>query len=344
MVDEKTTRRKFLLTGIAAAGGMIGSSACHELRVRTMLSSDLLSSPTPISSNEAGAAVAKPPVQIPETVLGSTAMSLPILGLGGSASPLSRPDEENQAIAIIERAVELGIRYFDTAANYGPSEERLGNALSGERSRLLLASKTSARNRDEAWRDLEQSLRRLKTDYLDLWQFHALTYDWDLDTILDTQQGAIKAAEEAKQQGLIRFVGITGHHNPAIIAKGLRRYPFDTALIPVNAADMHTPQPFITGVLPIARQRQVGIIAMKVPAYGRLFKPGVLQGMGEAMGYALSQPGVHCCIIAANTIAQLEQNVEVAQAFKLLAREELVAIERRTTEVWQESSFFRNWA
>ena len=281
--------------------------------------------------------------EMPQRALGRTAVTLPILGLGGSASPLSRAGQEEEAIALIERALELGIRYFDTAANYGPSEERLGKVLPAHRSSVLIASKTSKRDRDGAWRELETTLKRLQTDYLDLWQFHALTYDWDLDTILDRKRGAIAAAEEAREQGLVRFLGITGHHNPDIIAKGLRRYPFDTALIPINAADIHTPAPFVTGVLPIAQERDVGIIAMKVPAYGRLLQPGILTGMGQAMGYALSQAGVCCCIIAADTLEQLEENTYAARAFQPFSAAELAAIESRTVAVWKESSFFRNW-
>jgi aryl-alcohol dehydrogenase-like predicted oxidoreductase len=281
---------------------------------------------------------------MPQRQLGRMAVRMPILGLGGSASPLSRPGAEREAEAIIERALELGVRYFDTAANYGPSEERLGKVLPSVRSQMFLASKTSYRDRDGAWRDLERSLQRLNTDRLDLWQFHGLAYEWDLNTILDSKQGAIKAAEEAKQQGVVRSIGITGHHNPAIMAAGLRRYPFDTILIPINAADKHNPTSFIQTVLPVAQQQNTGVIAMKVPAYGRLFKPGLLEGMHQAMGYALSQKGVHCCIIAAENVSQLEHNVSVAQAFQPLADEEIVAIEQRTANNWQDSSFFREWA
>lgn len=270
-------------------------------------------------------------------------MSLPILGLGGSASPLSRPGAEAEAIAIIQRSLEWGIQYFDTAANYGPSEERLGQVLPAYRDRVTIASKTSKRDRDAAWRQLETSLKRLNTDYLDIWQFHALTHDWDIDTILNRQRGAILAAEEAREQGLVRAIGITGHHNPGIITKALHAYPFDTALIPVNAADIHTTEPFITHVLPVAQQNNVGVIAMKVPAYGRLLKSGVLSGMEEAMGYALSQPGVHCCIIAADTLTQLEENVQVAQSFQPVPADLLAEMERRTTAVWQDNSFFRAW-
>jgi aryl-alcohol dehydrogenase-like predicted oxidoreductase len=245
-------------------------------------------------------------------------------------------------LPIIERALELGIRYFDTAPNYGPSEERLGKVLPPHRSKLFLASKTEKRDRDSAWRQLEQSLKRLKTDYLDLWQLHSVASTDELNAMLGSS-GAIKALEEARQQKLVRFIGITGHHDPKVIAKGLRLYPFDTALIPVNAADKHHPRPFIPEVLAVARQRNVGVIAMKVPAYGNLFKPGGLQGMHQAMGYVLSQPGVHCCIIAAETVSQLEHNVSVAQAFQRLADKEMAAIEQLTAKVWQDGTFFRDW-
>jgi aryl-alcohol dehydrogenase-like predicted oxidoreductase len=333
MTDNKTTRRNFLITSVAVAGGIVGSAAYQNHLVSSRAEpQDNLTLKAPATK------------AMPQRVLGRTSVTLPILGLGGSASPLSRSGEESESIAMIERALELGIRYFDTAANYGPSEERLGKVLPSHRSKLFLASKTSHRDRDGAWRELERSLQRLKTDYLDLWQLHGLAYDWDLNTILDTKRGAIKAAQEAKQQGLVRFVGITGHHNPAIMAEGLRRYPFDTVLIPINAADKHNPTSFIKQVLPVAQQKKTGVIAMKVPAYGRLFKPGVLDGMHQAMGYALSQKGVHCCIIAAETLAQLEHNVSVAQAFQPLAVQELAAIEQRTAANWQDSSFFRDWA
>ncbi len=145
---------------------------------------------------------------------------------------------------------------------------------------------------------MERSLKRLNTDYLDLWQLHHVSFSSELDTIFSAS-GAITALEEAIQQKLVRFAGITGHHDPEIIAEGLRRYPFHATLIPVNAADQHHPRPFLPVVLPIAQAKNVGVIAMKVPAYGRLFKPGGLAGMQQALGYTMSEPGVHCCVIAA---------------------------------------------
>ena len=335
-------RRRFFATSAAMVGGLVGSFVYGRGR----------SSPSPVAQPLLKTAPALDPettwssaaLPLPTRALGRTQISLPILGLGGSASPLSRPGAEAEALAIIEAAYAGGIRYFDTAANYGPSEERLGQVLPAVRSQVTIATKTSHRDRDNAWRQLEQSLQRLRTDYIDLWQFHALTHDWDLDTLLDDHRGAIKAAEEAKAQGLIRAVGITGHNNPEIFVKALSRYPFDTALIPINAADIHTPSSFIRQVLPVAQQHNTGIIAMKVPAYGRLFKPGLLTGMGEALGYALSQPHVHSAIIAADTLAQLEENLAAARAFQPLAASALADMEQRTAADWQEASFFRRWA
>jgi aryl-alcohol dehydrogenase-like predicted oxidoreductase len=322
----KKTRRKFMLTGAAAAGSVVGCAALVG------------------KQTDSNALPASIPKTMPERVLGKTGVSVPIFGLGGAGqTPLSKKGEEAASVAIIEKALQLGIRYFDTAADYGPSEDNLGKVLPAYRGQIFLASKTHARDRDGAWRHLENSLKRLKTDYLDLWQLHHVSYDSELDTIF-SKTGAIQAVEEAKQQKLIRFAGITGHREPDIIAEGLRRYAFDATLICVNAADKHHPRPFVTGVMPVARQKNVGVIAMKVPAYGRLFKNGVLDGMHQAMGYTLSVAGVHCCVIAAENPEQLESNVRVAQAFKPLTEAEMAAIEQRTAVAWQDSTFFRAWS
>lgn len=353
MCAAKSTRRQFLATSAAVAGGLIGSAACRNGLQSSTAQSEMkefakaappLSTPQSDLAHAPAGAAPKTLETLPSRVLGRTDINVPVLGLGGSASPLSRPGSEAEAVAIIERAYEGGIRYFDTAANYGPSEERLGQVLPAVRSEVIVATKTSRRDYDAAWKQLETSLQRLKTDYVDLWQFHAITYDWDVDTLLEPRQGAIKAAEEAKEQGLIRAIGVTGHNNPEIFVRALNRYPFDTALIPINSADKHTPSPFIDQVLPLAQQQNTGIIAMKVPAYGRLFQPGVLTGMPEALGYALSQPQVHCCIIAADTVEQLEDNLAAARAFQPLAADVLRDIEQRTAPVWQEASFFRRWS
>ena len=330
-MTRKTTRRNFLMTSVTVAGGIVGGAALQQNLTTTAT--------TPAKDTN----TVTPPGTIPERVLGRTGVRVPIFGLGGAGqTPLSWDGAERDAVAIIERALELGIRYFDTAASYGPSEDYLGKVLPTHRSKLFLASKTDVKDRDGAWRELERSLKRLKTDHLDLWQLHHVSFRQELDTIFGSG-GAIQALEEAREQKLVRFVGITGHHDPDVIAEGLRRYPFHTTLIPVNAADKHHPRPFIPAVLPVAQQQKVGVIAMKVPAYGRLFKPGGLDGMHQALGYALSQPGVQCCVIAAETVAQLEQNVSAAQAFQPLSAQELAMIEQRTAAIWEDSTFFRAW-
>jgi aryl-alcohol dehydrogenase-like predicted oxidoreductase len=331
-MNRKTTRRTFLTTSVAVAGGIIGGAA-------------LTQNLTSASKDQPSLRTNQPPstTAMPERELGNTGVRVPIFGLGGAGqTPLSWENRERDAVAIIQRALELGIRYFDTASSYGPSEDYLGKVLPSHREKLFLASKTAERDRDGAWKELERSLKRLNTDYLDLWQLHHVSFEQELDKIF-SKDGAAKALEEAKAQKLIRFAGISGHHEPDIIAEGLRRYPFDTTLICINAADKHHPRPFIPTVLPVARQKGVGVIAMKVPAYGRLFKPGVLDGMHQAMGYTLSQPGVHCCIIAAETVAQLESNVEVARAFQPLNEASLAQIEQRTAASWQDNTFFRAW-
>ncbi len=316
----KTTRRNFLITGVAVAGGIVGTAALQKHPDNATLSG-----------------------KIPERVLGRTGVRLPFFGLGGAGqTPLSSEGAEGDSVALIQRALELGIRYFDTAASYGPSEDYLGKVLPPHRSNLFLASKTAIRDRDGAWRELERSLKRLKTDYLDLWQLHHVSFIHELDTIFG-RDGAARALEEAMHQKLVRFTGITGHHDSHVIAEGLRRYPFHTALIPVNAADKHHPQPFIPAVLPVAQQKNVGVIAMKVPAYGRLFKPGGLEGMHQALGYTMSQAGVSCCSVAAENIKQLEHNVSVAQSFQPLPAKELVAIEQRAATIWEDGTFFRAW-
>ncbi len=321
----KTTRRTFLVTSVAAAGGIIGSSVLNQNRTSASKTQE------PIATT------------MLERELGNTGVRVPIFGLGGAGqTPLSWENREKEAVEIIERALELGIRYFDTAAEYGPSEDNMGKVLPAYREKLFLASKSSKRDRDGAWRELERSLKRLKTDHLDLWQLHHVSFDREIDEIF-SNNGAIKAIEEAKAQKLIRFAGITGHHEPNIIIEGLRRYPFDTTLIPVNAAEKHHPRSFIRSVLPVAREKGVGVIAMKVPAYGKLFKPGVLDGMHQALGYTLSQPGVHCCVIAAENVAQLESNVEVARAFQPLNEAALAQIEQLTAGHWQDNTFYRAW-
>lgn len=327
-MTKKTTRRNFIITSVAVAGGVMGANTLQTNN------QNLKNNKTTIQI----------PVSMPERTLGNTGIKVPLLGLGGAGryTPLDKSSQENEAIEIIEKALELGIKYFDTAASYGTNEDYLGKVLPPYRQQIFLATKTYNRDRDGMWRELERSLKRLNTDYLDLWQLHSISSSSHIETIF-SKNGGIQAIEEAKEQKIIKFAGITGHHEPSFIIEAIRRYPFDTTLIPVNAAEIHHPRSFLPGVLPIAKQKNMGVIAMKVPAYGRLFQPGGLTGIQQAMSYSLSQLGVSCCVIPTDSVQQLEENVNVARNFQQLNNTQLAEIEKLTANIWQESTFYRSW-
>ena len=339
--SPKRTRRNFIATSLTTSLGIIGCS--NYGRSQDSAAPSATDSESTSASTSASVASGASPIILPKRTLGRTNIELPVLGLGGAGqTPLSTPGQEKAAVEQIQRAWELGIRYFDTASSYGPSEAFLGKVLPNYRQDVFIATKTDVQNRDGAWRQLGRSLKRLNTDYLDLWQFHHISFEEELDALFGPD-GAAKALEEAQDQGLVKFSGITGHHEPAVIAEGLRRYPFDHTLIPINAAEIHHPRSFIPGVLPVAQDKNIGVTAMKVPAYGRLFRSGALDGMPQALGYTLSQAGVHCAVIAAEDIPQLEENIQAAAAFQPLDAEALANLEQRTAQVWEANSFYRQW-
>jgi aryl-alcohol dehydrogenase-like predicted oxidoreductase len=286
------------------------------------------------------------PEVLPMRLLGETGLRISIFGLGGASSktPLSNGPHE-KAVAITERALELGVNYFDTASSYGPgkSEMALGEVAKAQRAKMVLASKTDERTYDAAMRDLEGTLKRLQTDHLDVWLMHHVSLP-DRDTVpAFGTNGIIKALEKAKAEKMVRFVGVSGHHRSDILADWLRRYQFDVLLTAINTVDRHNSDSFIEKLLPVARERKVGIVAMKIPAYGRLLKPEKGVGMEEAFAYSLSQPGVASGIIACDSISMLEENVAAARAFITMNADSQAALEAKTKSYWQEASFYRDW-
>src|SRR5436305_3300115 len=173
-----------------------------------------------------------------------------------------------------------------------------GAALGERRREIFLASKTHDRTRDGSLRLLDESLRRLRTDHLDLWQLHDLRTMHDLERIF-ARGGALEALLEARSEGRVRFLGLTGHHDPAILLEGMRRFDFDTLLVALNAADVHRLS-FVETVLPEAARRGMGVIAMKSCAQGALLGPGKLT-MDEALGYVLSLAGVSTVVVGCRT-------------------------------------------
>jgi predicted aldo/keto reductase-like oxidoreductase len=230
-------------------------------------------------------------------------------------------------VDVIHRALDQGVNYCDTAPAYAGSLDYYGAALGDRRREVFLASKTHDRTRSGSLRLLDESLRRLRTDRLDLWQLHDLRTRADLDRVF-ARDGAIEALIEARAQNRVRFLGITGHHDPAILMEAMRRFDFDTVLVALNAADVHRLS-FIASVLPEALRRRMGIIGMKVCAQGALLGPGKLS-MEEAMSYVLSLPGVSTVVVGCRTPAEVDDNAGIARHFVALDEGRRKILEERT--------------
>ena len=274
---------------------------------------------------------------IPTRVLGKTGIPVTLVGLGGEGI-LRTWDRRDQAVAVIRRAIERGITYCDTAPAYRGSQDYYGEALGHERSRLFLASKTHDRSRDGSLRLLEQSLARLRTDHLDLWQLHDLTTMEELERIF-TKGGAIHALEQAQHEGMARFLGITGHYDPAVLVEAIRRYPFDTVLVALNVADRWRLS-FIEQLLPVANEHGLGIIGMKVFAKGALFQADRDLTVSDALAYVMSLP-ISTAIVGFQSVDEVDEVVEQARRFQPLSVEEMARLEARARSYAVEVSWFK---
>ena len=259
---------------------------------------------------------------------------------------LEIPGHTDEAVAIINRAIDLGVNYCDTSHVYGrgSSEEYYGEVMKTRRSEVYLATKSAMRDYDGAMRELDMSLKRLQTDHLDCWQMHNVRTQHDVDAIF-APNGALKAFVQARDQKITRFIGVTGHRNPFVLKDAITRFDYDTLLMALNAADRHLPGPgdessFIENLLPAAVEKGLGIIGMKVPALGHIFKPEGLSLMEQAMGYTLSHP-VTTVIIGIKTIAELEENVRIARNFKALSTSDMASLEDLTKPYFAEATFFK---
>lgn len=263
---------------------------------------------------------------LPRRPLGRTRELVTLFGLGGEGV-LRTHGRMAEAVRVIHRALDHGVNYFDTAPAYESSMDYYGEALGERREQIVLACKTHDRTRDGSLRLLDHSLERLKTDYLDLWQLHDLRTLDQVDRIF-AKGGAMEALIQARAEGRVRFLGITGHHDPKVLLDALGRFDFDTVLVALNAADVHR-RSFIQSVLPHAVRYETGVIGMKVAAAGALIGRGKLS-MAEAMNYTLSLPGVSLVIVGCKTPAEVDQNVEIARRFHRLREAEMHELEERT--------------
>lgn len=278
---------------------------------------------------------------LPSRPLGKTGHRAKLFSLGGQGS-LEEHCEDDSCVEIIRRAYELGVNYYDTSPIYGPehsSENYYGEALEEVRDTIFLASKSDRRDRDGALEDIEGSLRRLKTDYLDLWQIHHID-EMDEVNEITGPGGALEAFIEMKEQGVVRNIGITGHQDPELLWEMMNRHRFDTVLCPINPADKHMDKSFIEIVLPEAKSQNMGIIGMKVYAQGYVFHEDGITTKWEPINYALSQE-ISTIIVGCRDIAQLEENIALAKSFKQLSLAEMEEIEKKTKKYVGAAQFFR---
>jgi uncharacterized protein len=257
--------------------------------------------------------------QVPKRSLGKTGVQVSAMGLGGYH--LGSAETDQAANEIVAKAYDHGVTFFDNAWEYhdGLSEERLGRALKGKRDGVFVMTKVCTHGRDKkiAMQMLEQSLRRLNTDHLDLWQIHEVVYENDPDLIF-APNGAAEALLAAKQQGKVRFIGFTGHKDPEIHLRMLAHdFPFDTIQMPLNCCDA-TFRSFETQVLPEANRRGIAVLGMKsLGGSGELVKYGAVTAE-QGLRYAMSLP-VATTISGVDTMQVLEQNLKVAVNFEPLA-------------------------
>jgi predicted aldo/keto reductase-like oxidoreductase len=275
---------------------------------------------------------------IPTRTLGRTARTVTLFGLGGEGV-LRTYGEQKAAVQVISRALDQGVTYCDTAPAYAGSIDYYGAALGERRKQIFLASKTHDRSRDGSLRLLDDSLRRLRTDHLDLWQLHDLRTQSDLNRIF-SKGGALEALLQAQSEGRVKHLGITGHHDPAILLEAMRRHSFDTVLVALNAADVHR-MPFASTVVAEARKQNMGVIAMKVCAQKRIL---ACMSMAEALGYAWSIPGVSLAIVGCETPAEVDENAEIARAFRPLTPDAMRDLEIRTQDDAWAYGYFKSGA
>jgi uncharacterized protein len=277
---------------------------------------------------------------IPTRPLGTTGEFVSALGLGGYH--LGEVGTEREAIAMVHAAIDAGLTFMDNAWDYhdGKSETRMGKALEGRRGEVFLMTKVCTHGRDAkvGMRMLEDSLRRLKTEYLDLWQVHEVAYYNDPERHF-ARGGVIEALDKAKQQGKVRFVGFTGHKDPALHLRMLSfGYPFDTVQMPLNMFDA-TFRSFEQQVLPELERRGIGVIGMKsMGGEGTMVKKKVVTAR-EALSYAMSVPGVAVTVSGIDSMRVLRQNLAVADGFRPLGVKAMARLRARVANEASDGRF-----
>jgi aryl-alcohol dehydrogenase-like predicted oxidoreductase len=333
-------RRQFL-KGVgfigAGAGAILADHVLHPEQpaqaVEVAASAETTVAQTPVPTAQIRSS------EIPRRPLGKTGVEVSVIGLGGATLGQAKSLEE--ATRILHEAIDSGITFMDNAWEYNNhrSEEWMGQALQGRRDKVFLMTKvcTHGRDRKVAMQQLEESLRRLKTDHLDLWQIHEVIYYNDPEMIFRSG-GAIEALDQAKREGKVRFVGFTGHKDPAIHLEMLsHNYPFDTVQMPINVFDAHF-KSFQQQVLPEANRRGIGAIGMKSLSGGAdAVKKGIITPQ-EAIRYSTSLP-IATLVSGIDSLGVLRQNLAIARNFQPMNTAEMQALRDRVATYAADGRF-----
>lgn len=337
--NSEVSRRRFLqgaaafagasamvYQGAAAEGVPAAAGGAQAVDPRSIETSGKVANPiVPNFTGVYGGQV--PDFQVPKRPMGKTGLEVSIIGMGGfHLGTASGQDEVNNMVA---KALDHGINFFDNAWEYhkGMSEERVGTALKGKRDQAIVMTKvcTHGRKKDVAMQQLEESLKRLQTDHLDVWQVHEVIYYNDPEKHYEPD-GVLEALAAAKQQGKVRFVGFTGHKNPSIHLEMLKRgFPFDTVQMPINPFDPSF-RSFEREVLPVAVSKGMAVFSMKsMSGSGEPIVHGALTPT-EALSYAMSVPGVSTTISGMDSMEVLDQNLMILHSFKPLDEAKMNAL------------------
>jgi aryl-alcohol dehydrogenase-like predicted oxidoreductase len=277
---------------------------------------------------------------IESKVFGRTGQEVTRVGLGGEGV-LRTYGQTAQAREVIQEAISQGITYFDSAHVYADSEVYYGSVwteLPQLRSRIFQASKSASRDRQGALADLERTLKRMGVNHLDLWQIHDVRTEQDLEAI-SGPEGALETFAEAKRSGKVRFIGVTGHHDPSILTRAVRDWPVDAVMMPVNPVE-ELLGGFLTSTLPEARRKGIGIIGMKVLGashyvHSRLgITPEIL------IRYALSQD-ITVAIVGCSTVGEVRTLADAGRQVDRLSEQERSQLMRAFEPHARRLAFYR---
>jgi predicted aldo/keto reductase-like oxidoreductase len=260
--------------------------------------------------------------------LGKTGEKVSLLGMGGfHLLEIS----QSQVHDLLNRYLDMGGNYIETSASYGDgeSERKIGKAVKERRDDYMLATKVDARDKDEALSTLERSLRHLETDYVDIWFMHAVQ-DRDAANAILAPGGALEAAEKAREQGKIRFIGITGHGQPFGLMHALQKYDFDAVMVPTNYYDHFNFPDISEKLIPLAQLKGTAVAGMKAFADGYLWR-----SPEQALRFALSLP-VSMIVAGMNKMEYLEKDIALAEKFEPLSHAEV-------GDLYREADEYRNY-